>query len=303
MKKILILAIVFISITTLYGFNVGAAKATQVNNSDTNVVSNLVKSFGSKLQNFSLLAPKDIVEKEMQKNYGNMVTPQLLSKWLTYPLSAPGRMTSSPWPDRIEIKSVNKLSSSEYEVKGEVIEVTSVEKVNGGSAAKRPITLKIKKTEDRWLISAVSLGEYERSNLIDYKNTQYGFDFSLPVSWNNYKIIVDKWKGLPIGGSSQEEKVVTGPLISIRHPLWTKEKPRQDIPIMVFTISQWNKLMKEEFHIGAAPIGPNELARNNKYVFALPARYNYAFLTGYEEVESILKNKPIKAINDYVKNN
>jgi hypothetical protein len=297
MKKILLFTIVFIIITTLFSYEIDATKVTQINNSDAAVVTNLVKSFGSKLQNFSLLAPKDIVEKEMKKNYEKIITPQLLKKWSANPLSAPGRLTSSPWPDRIEIKSVTKLSSIEYEAKGEIIEITSVEAVNGGYAAKRPLTLKIKKIDNRWLINEVSLGAYERLNQIEYKNTQYGFNFSLPLSWNNYKIIVDKWEGLFIGGTQGEMVVETGPMILIRHPQWTKEKPRQDIPIMVFTISQWNKLKKDEFHIGAAPIGPSELARNNQYVFTLPARYNFAFLTGYEEVENILKNKPIKPIN------
>ena len=61
-------------------------------------------------------------------------------------------------------------------------------------------------------------------------------------------------------------------MISIRHPQWTAENPRQDIPIMIFTIEQWNSLQQEKFHIGAAPIGPTELNRNEKYVFAIPAR-------------------------------
>lgn len=47
--------------------------------------------------------------------------------------------------------------------------------------------------------------------------------------------------------------------ILIRHPKWTVEDPRQDIPIMIFTIAQWNKLAKEEFAVSAAPIGPVEL--------------------------------------------
>jgi len=38
-----------------------------------------------------------------------------------------------------------------------------------------------------------------------------------------------------------------------------------------------DSLQQEKFHIGAAPINPSELGRNTKYVFALPARYNYAF--------------------------
>ena len=62
---------------------------------------------------------------------------------------------------------------------------------------------------------------------------------------------------------------------------------------MVFTLAQWKALQDLEFSVGAAPIGPSELGRNSKYVFALPARYNYAFPKGFEEVEDIVKNKPL----------
>lgn len=128
---------------------------------------------------------------------------------------------------------------------------------------------------------------------IVYTNTEYGFNFTLPASWKGYSIVTGKWEGVPIGG---ETPVETGPMISIRNPLWTEANPRQDIPIMVFTLKQWNALQAEEFHIGAAPIGPSELGRNSEYVFALPARYNFAFLTGYQEVEDILKGNPLKPI-------
>jgi len=47
----------------------------------------------------------------------------------------------------------------------------------------------------------------------------------------------------------------------------------------------------------AAPMGPKELARNTKCVFALPARYNYAFPAGYEEVEEILENNPLLIVS------
>lgn len=63
---------------------------------------------------------------------------------------------------------------------------------------------------------------------------------------------------------------------------------------MVFTIGQWNSLQQENFHIGAVPIGPSELSRNSSYVFALLARYNYAFPTGYKEVNKILGNHPLQ---------
>ena len=67
---------------------------------------------------------------------------------------------------------------------------------------------------------------------------------------------------------------------------------------MIFTTAQWKSLQQEEFHIGAAPVGPRELGRNTKYVFGLPARYNFAFPTGYEEVENILKGDPLQPIED-----
>lgn len=130
---------------------------------------------------------------------------------------------------------------------------------------------------------------------IVYSNKKYGFDFSLPLSWKGYKIVTEKWEGLAIGGSQGEKVIETGPQIMIRHPKWTEKNPRQDIPIMVFTRAQWDSLQAGKFHIGAAPIGPSELGHNSKYVFALPARYNYAFPTGYQEVEDILKSHPLIA--------
>lgn len=134
------------------------------------------------------------------------------------------------------------------------------------------------------------------SDSIIYDNSKYGFEFTLPRSWENYSITTDKWEGTAIGGAQNGAVVESGTRISIRHPKWTAQNPRQDIPIMVFTISQWNKLQNDEFAVGAAPIPPSELGRNSKYVFALPARYNFAFPEGFEEVESILANTPLKAL-------
>jgi hypothetical protein len=59
--------------------------------------------------------------------------------------------------------------------------------------------------------------------------------------------------------------------------MWTEDNPMQDIPIMVLTLDQWGEVTAEKISVGAAPIPPSELGRNNKYVFALPARYNSHF--------------------------
>lgn len=126
-----------------------------------------------------------------------------------------------------------------------------------------------------------------------YKNEEYGFSFTLPVIWEGYQIVTESWEGI----STDQQQIESGQILLIRHPEWTEEKPRQDIPIMIFTLDQWTSLEKGEFHIGAAPIGPTILGQNNEYVFALPARYNFAFLEGYEEVETILQNNPLQPIN------
>jgi hypothetical protein len=128
-----------------------------------------------------------------------------------------------------------------------------------------------------------------------YKNTDYNFSVSLPKSWEGYTVVKSSWQGDAFFSSGQKVEVEEGPLISIRHPLWTESSPRQDIPVMVFTLKQWNDMQADKFHIGAAPINPSELSRNGNYVFALPARYNFSYLTGYEEVDQIIKSGAVKA--------
>lgn len=132
----------------------------------------------------------------------------------------------------------------------------------------------------------------ETPNKIEYQNNEYDFVFSLPLSWKNYSVVLDKWSGQLLD-SEEASSTIEGVKILIRHPQWTAENPRQDIPVMVFTPEQWNLIQQEKLAVSAAPISPTELGRNANYYFALPARYNYAFITGYEEIEEILKNKPL----------
>jgi len=138
-----------------------------------------------------------------------------------------------------------------------------------------------------------------KTKTIVYTNKKFGFSFSLPESWKGYSIVVGEWEG----GDGRTYRAgeampppVKGPLISIKHPLSTKENPRQDIPIMVFTKAQWDSVEEEKLIVSAAPIGPSELGRNEKYVFELPARYNYALITGWEEAEDIMQHHPLQAI-------
>ena len=127
----------------------------------------------------------------------------------------------------------------------------------------------------------------KQSNPI-YVNQQYGFRFDLPTDWKGYTVRMEQWDGTTQTNPPRKEH---GPKIILRDPRWTESAPRQDIPIMVFTLAQWN----EDLVVSAAPIPPSELGRNTRYVFALPPRYNFAFPDGFQEVETILQGKPLHA--------
>lgn len=117
----------------------------------------LVEEFGNRLKNVSLLAPRENLEKSMEENYGKYVVPELIDKWLNNLEEAPGKLVSSPWPDRIELLNLEKLSDTEYLVEGNIVEVTSVE----GEEVRRAIRLNVKNQDDSWLIHDLELGEYE----------------------------------------------------------------------------------------------------------------------------------------------
>lgn len=118
-----------------------------------------------------------------------------------------------------------------------------------------------------------------------YRNEQYGFQIELPESWRDFTIITDHREVYNVASGDIHSSI---PTIAIRHPLWTPDIPRQDIPIDIYAPEQWEGVNSGQYSVGAAPIPPSELARNSQYVFALPARYNYAFPTGFEEVQSII---------------
>jgi hypothetical protein len=118
---------------------------------DEAVVENTVTNFGTRLKNVSLLAPSAELAQELQENYAPYVTPELITSWEASPMQAPGRLTSSPWPDSITIGSVEKQSDGSYGVTGSVIEITST-----GPAGSYPVALRLEKINGTWLITDFS---------------------------------------------------------------------------------------------------------------------------------------------------
>ncbi|MBX6366021.1 MAG: hypothetical protein IRZ00_19410 [Gemmatimonadetes bacterium] len=118
----------------------------------------LVRRFGEALSRVSLLAPVDTIRRALRAAYSKLVTRKLLDAWLADPGSAPGRAASSPWPERIEIRAARRVSANEYRVEGDVVYVTSVELVQGGAVARKPVTLRVVRADGAWRIAAYSAG-------------------------------------------------------------------------------------------------------------------------------------------------
>jgi hypothetical protein len=123
-----------------------------------------------------------------------------------------------------------------------------------------------------------------------YTNTEYGFTFALPDSWQGYTIVPMTWVGLAAVGST----ATSGLKILIRNPHWTASEPYEDLPLLIFTLSQWQAYMDEEYAVSSAPVPATELARNEQYVFALPPRWDFDYSRGYEEAQAIIASKPIR---------
>ncbi|QQG38245.1 MAG: hypothetical protein HYS26_01695 [Candidatus Kaiserbacteria bacterium] len=107
---------------------------------------NLVEDFGAQLQKVSLLDPN--ASSTMAEAYSPYVQEALLAQWQRDPESAPGRLTSSPWPAAIVVDSMSKQGSG-YVVSGRVALETST-----GSAGQSPVVILVVKEDGRWKIAA-----------------------------------------------------------------------------------------------------------------------------------------------------
>lgn len=141
-------AVLLVSCTNLPTTPSPAATSNEAEEADIRA---LVESFGKKLQTVSLLASD--AAQEMQKQYSEFVSPTLLDMWMSDVLNAPGRMVSSPWPDRIEITTLTRESPDKYRITGFVVEITSTEIASGKAANKIPVHMIAERDQGRWLIT------------------------------------------------------------------------------------------------------------------------------------------------------
>jgi hypothetical protein len=113
----------------------------------------VVEGFGASLQQVSLLAP-DAAD-QIRTQYAPYVAPDLLERWAADPQAAPGRLTSSPWPDHIEIAALIPQGDG-YLVDAVVVEITSA-----GESGRYAVILTVEQVDGAWLITAYTQGDYQ----------------------------------------------------------------------------------------------------------------------------------------------
>lgn len=114
----------------------------------------IVEGFGRRLQQVPLSASPDVTAQAIEENYAPYVSEALLTYWMNNPGEAPGRLTSSPWPDRIEVTSITRNANDTYNVACKIIEITSVELATGGAAGSFPCGAIVSQEGTSWRITS-----------------------------------------------------------------------------------------------------------------------------------------------------
>lgn len=115
---------------------------------DVAQITTLVTNFGNYEKSISLQADPELLKSDIQQNYGTFVTDTLLQQWRADPTHAPGRLTSSPWPDRIEIDSITPQGAG-YSVSGHIVMMSST-----GKAGEVPVVMIVLNKDGEWRIAA-----------------------------------------------------------------------------------------------------------------------------------------------------
>jgi hypothetical protein len=119
------------------------------------MVRDITHQFGEKIQTVSLTSSTSVRNEQLQTAFGDLVTANLLKQWKERSTNVPGKKTSSPWPDHIDISSVIPRSPTRYEVTGYIIYLTSDQALQGGETRREPITLTLEQVGTAWNIVAV----------------------------------------------------------------------------------------------------------------------------------------------------
>ena len=122
----------------------------QASKDEDREIRTFVTVFGSNFKKVSIVSP--VASGEIANAYAPFVTPSLLAQWERDPLTAPGRKSSSIWPDSIQISSVSK-SGDNYRVEGSIVLLTTEDEKIGKTSALLPVHILVSRDNDRWVIT------------------------------------------------------------------------------------------------------------------------------------------------------
>jgi hypothetical protein len=142
----------------------GSGLATTTTISEEGHVRDTVTAFGNNMKMVSLTASSTGIVSAINQYYAPYVSTNLMAMWQSAPTTAPGRKTSSPWPDHINIINISKTSDTSYTVRAEVVEKTSVEETEGGSSDTYPISLIVENQNGSWKIVGFETTESMRGS-------------------------------------------------------------------------------------------------------------------------------------------
>jgi hypothetical protein len=115
------------------------AHATTLGTCGTDV-RNLAEQLGARMRLVSLLAPDSIVRRSLADAYGTLVSAPLLTEWQNDPRNAPGRELSNPWPQRLDVRSID-ADGTACRVEGDIVYVTSADTTT--PVERRTVSLRI----------------------------------------------------------------------------------------------------------------------------------------------------------------
>ena len=128
---------------------------TPPNPADINAIYQVVGEFGARLKDVVITTSDQNVITAVDFNLKQLITDRLYQVFVQDKIRIPGRYVSSPWPERIEINSIQMLDSGSYTVHGSQVVMTDDTVAHGGNAGEEPITLTLKKVNGVWLIDDV----------------------------------------------------------------------------------------------------------------------------------------------------
>jgi len=102
----------------------GGSTAAELTAEEKAQITELLDNFGRELTNVTIIDPENVVAEQIKEHYTPYLTSNLLSKWVLDPsLAMEGDI--KPWPDRIEVDSMEKVDNDKIEVQGYVVWVAS----------------------------------------------------------------------------------------------------------------------------------------------------------------------------------